>query len=135
MDTSSRHILVEYRGCDSDLLGDRERLETLMRRAATAAGATVVGAVFHRYSPQGISGVVVIEESHFSLHTWPEVGYAALDFFTCGDCHPERAHEVMVRELGATAAELMAIDRGQGPPGRSMHLQRHETLVVPGDET
>lgn len=135
MDTTSRHVLVEYRGCETSILGDQPQLEALMRRAATAAGATVVGAVFHHYSPQGVSGVVLIEESHFSLHTWPEVGYAALDFFTCGDCHPERAHQVMCEGLGASEAELMAIDRGRKPPAPSMRVIRHDTLATAADET
>ncbi len=135
METTSRHILVEYRGCERTVLGDRDRLERLMRRAARAAGATVVGAVFHDYCPQGVSGVVVIEESHFSLHTWPEVGYAALDFFTCGDCEPERAHEVMRAGLGAAESELMAIDRGQTDADRSMRVVRHDRLEHDAPET
>ncbi|RMH41726.1 MAG: adenosylmethionine decarboxylase, partial [Deltaproteobacteria bacterium] len=84
LDTRSRHVLAEYHGCDPAVLDDRGTIEPLMRRAAQAAGATVVGSMFHEFAPQGVSGVVVVEESHLSIHTWPEYGYAAVDFFTCG---------------------------------------------------
>ena len=73
-----------------DVLNDPARLETLMKRGVVAARATTLGTIFRRFSPQGVSGVVVVEESHFSIHTWPEYGYAAVDFYTCGDCLPRK---------------------------------------------
>ncbi|MCO5169291.1 MAG: adenosylmethionine decarboxylase [Planctomycetes bacterium] len=112
MDTLGRHLLSEYRGCARDLLDDPARLEDLLRRAAAAAGANVLGAQLHRFRPQGVSGVLVIEESHVSIHTWPEAGYAAADFYTCGDCDPVRAHEVLAAGLGATSAEVLVVTRG-----------------------
>ncbi len=119
MDTTSRHLLCEYWGCDRALLNDKARIEPLLRAAAAAAGATVVGAVFHDYSPQGVTGVVVVEESHLSIHTWPEYGYAAVDVFTCGDCAPERAHELLAAGLGAEASETVMLQRGvRGRPAR-----------------
>ena len=113
MDTRARHLLVELHGCDSALLNDAERLRAILRRAAEAAGATVVAEVLHPYSPHGVTGVFVIEESHFSLHTWPESGYAAVDFYTCGDVSPERAAEVLREALGATSMRLLLIERGR----------------------
>src|SRR5262249_36732293 len=77
VDTVGKHWMVEYRGCDPVALDDQNRVEELMRLAAEAAEARVVASVFHRFSPQGVSGVVVIEESHLSIHTWPEAAYAA----------------------------------------------------------
>lgn len=124
--TSAQHLLCEYHGCDPTLLDDREALERILRRATEAANATVVATTFHRFAPQGVTGVVVLEESHFSIHTWPEAGYAALDFYTCGQCLPERAHEVVQTALGATRSELMSIRRGGAPPGPSMRIERHE---------
>ena len=115
METLARHLLLELHGCEPGLLDDRERLRVLMRRAAEAAGARVVAEVFHPYAPHGVTGVLVIEESHFSLHTWPEYGYAAVDFYTCGDCAPERAAQVLEAGLGAKRACLMTIHRGLGP--------------------
>lgn len=126
MKALGRHLLVEYGGCDRETLDDIERIEVLLRRAAEEAGATVVAAVFHPFSPQGITGVVVVEESHLSIHTWPEHGYAAVDFYTCGDCHPERAHEFLERELGATQSEVMVVERGREPPGASMDVRSHD---------
>ena len=126
MKALGRHLLVEYRGCDRDALNDIHRIEQLLRRAAEVAEATVVASVFHPFSPQGITGVVVVEESHLSIHTWPEHGYAAVDFYTCGECHPERAHEYLRRELGGEQAEVMVVERGREPPGRSMDIRSHE---------
>jgi S-adenosylmethionine decarboxylase proenzyme len=80
-----RHILVEMYDCDPDVLNNLETVRAEMLEAAIVSGATIVGEVFHRFTPQGVSGAVVIAESHLSIHTWPEYGYAALDLFTCGD--------------------------------------------------
>lgn len=112
VDTVAEHLLVEYHGCDRELLNDESRIRELMCRAAEAAGARVVAEVFHRYRPQGVTGVLLIEESHFSVHTWPEYGYAALDFYTCGECHPERADVFLRKALGVERAEVMLIRRG-----------------------
>ena len=79
------HILSEMYGCEAGILNDRELIERLMVEAALEAGAEVREVVFHKFSPQGVSGVVVISESHLTIHTWPELGYAAVDVFTCGD--------------------------------------------------
>ncbi len=125
MDTFGQHLLVEYHGCDTKILDNVERVESMMRTAAEAAQATVVAATFHCFTPQGVSGVVVIEESHLSIHTWPEYGYAAVDFYTCGGCTPEQAHEVIRAELGAKRSEVMTVHRGIYPPGPSMRIQRH----------
>lgn len=84
-----------------------------MVSAAIDCGAVVLGESFHRFSPQGVSGVVVIAESHLSIHTWPEYGYAAVDIFTCGNTvNPEKAAEVLIEKLGAENPSLMEIQRG-----------------------
>jgi len=72
-------------GCDPGSLDDVERVQNIMVDAAVKAGAEVREVAFHKFSPQGVSGVVVISESHLAVHTWPEFGYAAVDVFTCGD--------------------------------------------------
>lgn len=110
--TFGRHLVVEYRGCDLAVLDNDEVLRSAMEAAATAADTTVVKTVVHRFAPQGVSVVVVIEESHLSLHTWPEAGYAAVDFYTCGECDPIRAHDVLVKALRADEAEIMLLHRG-----------------------
>lgn len=80
-----RHVLAEIYGCDFEILNDLKKVESMMVNAALEAGAEVREFVFHKFSPQGVSGVVVISESHLAIHTWPELGYAAVDVFTCGD--------------------------------------------------
>ncbi|MGF1510816.1 MAG: adenosylmethionine decarboxylase [Myxococcota bacterium] len=125
MDTRGQHLLAEYHGCRTSLLNDKDIIQRLLTRAAEDAGATVVAAVFHRFSPQGISGVVVIEESHLSIHTWPEAGYAAVDFYTCGDCHPELAHRRLMEGLQPERAELLTVVRGMGWE-RSIRVSDHQ---------
>jgi len=85
MNALGRHILVEFTGCSPEILDDVTAIEKSMIDAATKAGATVIQSSFHHFSPFGASGVVVIQESHLAIHTWPEYGYAAVDLFTCGD--------------------------------------------------
>jgi S-adenosylmethionine decarboxylase len=108
-----RHILVELYDCDKEALNDLELLRDVMVKAAIDCGAVVLGESFHRFSPQGVSGVVVIAESHLSIHTWPEFGYAAADVFTCGTTvNPEIAAEVLIDKLGSKNHSLMEIPRG-----------------------
>jgi len=80
-----RHLLVEYYDCDVDVLDSVEAIREAMTNAAEMAGATIVSDTFHHFSPYGVSGVVVIAESHLAIHTWPEHKFAAVDLFTCGD--------------------------------------------------
>jgi S-adenosylmethionine decarboxylase len=129
LNTRGRHLLVEYTGCDPNVLDDLKRIETLMNQAAIAARTNIVASVFQPFEPQGVTGVIVVEESHLSIHTWPEYGYAAVDFFTCGDSMPELAHEVLVVGLKAQYAELMHVERGAGVPGRGIQLRSHHTEV------
>ncbi|NMA92080.1 MAG: S-adenosylmethionine decarboxylase proenzyme [Firmicutes bacterium] len=84
MSALGRHILVEYYGCPPSILNNIDFIKQGMVAAALEAGAEVRETVFHHFSPQGVSGVVVISESHLAIHTWPEFGYAAVDIFTCG---------------------------------------------------
>lgn len=84
MSALGRHILAEFYGCPKEKLDSTAQIQKDMVAAAREAGAEVVETVFHKFNPQGISGVVVISESHLAIHTWPEFGYAAVDIFTCG---------------------------------------------------
>lgn len=125
--THAKHLLVEYEGCDPALLDDLPKVAALMKEAAKAAGATVVAEAFHRYRPQGVTGVLVIEESHFSVHTWPEHGYAALDFYTCGDCRPEAADAFLRVAFGAERAEVAWVERGLREPSGSIAVGERRT--------
>lgn len=126
METRGRHLLAEYHGCPGELLDDLETMRSRMEEASREAGATPVRSLFHRFSPQGVTGVVVIEESHFSVHTWPEHGYAAVDFFTCGACCPEAAHEYLREVLGASRWELMLVERGGREVPGAMRIARRD---------
>lgn len=80
-----RHLLVEYYDCDVEILDSVEEIRDAMVKAAELSGATVINDTFHHFNPFGVSGVVVIAESHLAIHTWPEHKFAAVDLFTCGD--------------------------------------------------
>ena len=116
MSTLGRHILAEIHGCRFDVLNDINKVEEIMINAALEAGAEVREYVFHKFSPQGVSGVVVISESHLAIHTWPELGYAAVDVFTCGDqVNPWDACNYLTEKFGAGHVTTTEIMRGQLP--------------------
>ncbi len=113
MNALGRHLLMELEDCNEETLNDLEALKEALLTAADEAGATILGESFHRFSPHGISGVVVIAESHLCIHTWPEHGYAAADIFTCGTTvQPEKAAELLIEKLGARKHSLEEIPRG-----------------------
>jgi S-adenosylmethionine decarboxylase len=113
MDTIGHHYIAEASGCNADVTGSVEKVEQVLVRAAEIAGVQVWSISFHRFNPHGVSGVVVISESHLSVHTWPEAGYVALDIFTCGDAaKPERAVQYALRQFGATNVHITEVTRG-----------------------
>jgi S-adenosylmethionine decarboxylase proenzyme len=108
-----KHLLLELYGCDAGVLSDPTLIESLMTQAADIAGATIVTSVFHHFSPYGVSGTVVIAESHLAIHTWPEYGYAAIDLFTCGDTVDGTiAENFLVERLHATSSKRYTLKRG-----------------------
>ncbi len=107
-----RHILAEFYDCDADVLNDPKRVERWMNEAAHLSGATVVQSVFHAFSPHGVSGVVVVEESHLAVHTWPEHRYAAVDYFSCGEVDAEAAMRHLENRLLAARVETAEVARG-----------------------
>ena len=107
------HIVCELSGCDPAKLTDVDGVRETMINSALASAATIVTQTFHRFQPQGVSGVVVLQESHISIHTWPESGYAAMDFYTCGDhTDPWAACEYAAEHLGATTVLTTEVKRG-----------------------
>lgn len=126
-DAVGTHLLAELDGCDRRRLDDPEAIRAGLLKAAAAAGATVVGCTVHRFSPQGVSGVAVLAESHLSIHTWPELGYAAVDIFSCASgCRPERAIEALAAELAA--AERRVVEVPRGPRARRGRMPGAEPL-------
>ena len=113
MHTLGRHILAEIYGCDSEILNNRVSIEKIMVESALKAGAEVREVIFHKFSPQGVSGVVIISESHLTIHTWPELGYATVDIFTCGDkINPWDACNYMTELFNAKNMTATEVKRG-----------------------
>ena len=107
------HVLAEYRDCSLDVLNNQELLQSSMEEAAELAGATIVKSVFHQFSPMGISGVVVIQESHFAIHSWPEHNYAAVDLFTCNTGMDfMKAYNYLVKIFGSKDHDYKVHKRG-----------------------
>lgn len=113
LEALGRHILVEFYGCDVNLLNKASAVKDVMEDAARAARATIVESFIHQFSPFGVSGVVVIAESHLTIHTWPEYGYAAVDLFTCGeDVDPWKCYEFLNEKLKAKHSTTLELRRG-----------------------
>lgn len=111
--TLGRHLLSEFYDCDPNILNNVALIEKVMSEAALIAGATIVQKTFHHFSPYGVSGVVVIAESHLAIHTWPEYGYAAVDLFTCGESvDPLVAYNYLKEHLHAKTAFYSELKRG-----------------------
>jgi S-adenosylmethionine decarboxylase len=107
------HLLVELRDCNPEILKDLTRVKNALVSAAKEAKATIVDISFHEFNPFGISGMVVIAESHLSIHTWPEYSYAAVDIFTCGDIiKPEVAASFLIEQFECKSPSVVELKRG-----------------------
>lgn len=111
-----RHLVADFKLCDYVRLSDTQTVEQSMLNAARVSGATIVDSKFRHFDPHGVSGFVIISESHFSIHTWPEYSYAAVDIFTCGDgIDFDIALESLKKAFGAQTVEIVAdMYRGAG---------------------
>jgi S-adenosylmethionine decarboxylase len=108
-----KHILVDFYGCNKTVIDDLDQVKKHLLEAARIAEATILTDVFHRFSPQGVSGVVVIGESHLAVHTWPEYAVASIDLFTCSDkMKPFEAIEYLSEYLEADSYDFQEINRG-----------------------
>ena len=114
MASLGRHIIVEYYDCAPEALNDVVHIEKSMEGAAKDAGATIINSTFHHFSPYGVSGVVVIQESHLAIHTWPEYGYASVDLFTCGGTvDPWVSYQVLKEAFKAGHGSAIGLQRGE----------------------
>ncbi len=128
-----RHILVELYECDRRIIDDAHLVEEILRAAAQKANATIIQSVFHSFNPHGVSGVVVIAESHLSIHTWPEYGYAAVDIFTCGETiDPWIAFHFLQEKFCAKNSSTMEMRRGifEVPEGFSLRHKPQECSMA-----
>jgi S-adenosylmethionine decarboxylase len=113
--TYGRHVTMDLRDVSFDKLNDAAFLKSVMVEAAARCGATIVGENFIKFHPQGVTGVLVLSESHLSIHTYPEEGFAAVDCYTCGTTvDPEIACDYMMEALGGRVAGYRALQRGSG---------------------
>ncbi len=111
-DIVGKHCILELYACDQWKLNDESFIRTILTTAAKLSGATLLNLITHHFEPQGITGLALLAESHISIHTWPESGYAAVDVFTCGEhTDPEKACEVIFKELGAKRHSLKNLKR------------------------
>ncbi|KSU63951.1 S-adenosylmethionine decarboxylase proenzyme [[Bacillus] enclensis] len=115
METMGRHVIAELWGCDFEKLNDVEGIEKTFVDAALKSGAEIREVAFHKFAPQGVSGVVIISESHLTIHSFPEHGYASIDVYTCGDLDPNIAADYIAEALGADTRETIELPRGMGP--------------------
>lgn len=113
MEALGRQILVEFYDCKESNINDVEYIESSLINATEASNATIISHNFHKFSPYGVSGVVVIAESHVAIHTWPEYNYAAVDIFTCGDSiDPWVIQEHLKEYLESKNVSSMEMKRG-----------------------
>ena len=119
-----RHCILELYQCDHAKLNDEAFIRTTITSSVKIAGATLINLVTHSFKPQGVTGLALLAESHISIHTWPEIGYAAIDVFTCGDhTMPEKACKLLFKEFLAQHFLLKNIAR-EIPSGiQSLHRE------------
>jgi len=131
LQTLGTHLLLELWECSPEILKDLNKVRDAMVDAAKAAKATVVEVAFHEFNPFGISGMVIIAESHLSIHTWPEYGYAAVDVFTCGDLiNPEDATAFLVEKFECGKIDKKIVSRGIPSDGHTVLKHKPEDKGV-----
>ncbi|SFH24577.1 S-adenosylmethionine decarboxylase [Palleronia marisminoris] len=109
---AGRHLIIEV--VNGHGLDDEMRIQQAFRDCVETCGATLLHIHTHKFSPQGVSGVAVLAESHISVHTWPEIGYGAFDVFMCGDARPWLAVDVLKRAFGTADVRVKELLRGDG---------------------
>lgn len=107
------HLLVEFYGCDASVLEQEASVKAAMEAAACDSNASIVTSSFHEFKPYGVSGAVIIQESHYTIHTWPENRYAAVDLFYCSDSvHVDKAIEALRRHFSPSRTRFLLVRRG-----------------------
>ena len=113
MNVLGRHLLLELKNCNQEVLNDVTFVRECLIETAEQIGATVVNQSFHQFSPHGISGVVIVAESHLCIHTWPEYRYASIDVFTCGETiDPKQAINLLTKKFGSKESSFLELKRG-----------------------
>ena len=114
MNYLGRHIILDLFDCPASLLQDPDRVRAIMKAGALAMKATIVEEAFHHFSPDGVSGVIIIKESHLTIHTWPEHNYAAVDIFTCGNMQMDAGLDYLMKAFKCERSDVRELKRGEG---------------------
>ena len=113
MSALGKHTIAEFYDCDYEIIKNTTLVEKIMLKAVEISDATIIKTMFHTFSPYGVSGIVVVSESHFSIHTWPEYKYCAVDIFTCGDTvKSQKALEYLKKNLVCNNISIVEMKRG-----------------------
>ncbi|MFQ5861083.1 MAG: adenosylmethionine decarboxylase [Dehalococcoidia bacterium] len=113
MNALGTELLLELKDCNRELLNDLDYVKETLLKAALEAGATIVGDTFHQFQPRGVTGIVLLAESHLCIHTWPEYSFAAVDIFTCGDTvDPQKAAHYLIQRLQSAEPSVTELKRG-----------------------
>ncbi len=118
MEHLGRHVIIELCGC-GDAINDTDLVKAAMVDAVRAADVTRLNIFVYAFSPQGVTGVAVLSESHLAVHTWPDHGYVAADIFTCGETTRPHAAEVLAQRFAAKNMVVQELERGVEPPIQS----------------
>lgn len=112
--TNGKHIIIDLWKANKKKLNNKEFIKRTLLEAARKANSTIMAHKFHKFIPSGVSGYVLIAESHISIHTWPDEQYASLDVYTCGDkTFPDNARDYVIEAFGAQDFSTVSIDRGR----------------------
>ena len=111
-DTVGAHVLADFWGCQFEKLDDADQLMNSLRQAAKSAKMTILGEESYKFDPQGFTGLLLLSESHISIHTYPERGYAAIDVYTCGGGMTQKAIDFLKEVLKPTHVQEMQVRRG-----------------------
>ncbi len=134
MEALGKQILVEYYDCEDSKINDVSFIESALLKATKASRATIISHNFHKFSPYGVSGVVVIAESHVAIHTWPEYNYAAVDIFTCGDTiDPWVIQEQLKEDFNSQNVSSMEMKRGLFKVPQGQKLLFKPTAAISGE--
>ena len=121
--TVGRHCICELYGCPFEHLNDAKYIEGILEQGARVSKSTLLGIQVHSFDPIGVTGLALLAESHISIHTWPEKGYAAVDFFSCGEhTLPEQACHFIRERLKARDYSLQILSRGEHTPKGHMSV-------------
>jgi S-adenosylmethionine decarboxylase len=122
--TMGRHIIADLSGCNKKLISSVSFVQNILEEAVKKAKATIISSRFHQFTPIGVSGIVLLSESHCSIHTWPDEEYAAIDIYTCGEhVYPKVACDHIADKLEASRVYITSLERGL----RSYGAYKHET--------